>query len=136
MTDDGQGAGIRIPSMLISYSDGTKLMNFLKSASPEELDTVHIIASFEMAKPDNRVEYDIWYSSSNDNSLDFIQDFMKVDKRFGDKVLMTPRVVWWECMDCDQQFKNQFCYGDGKYCSLESPDSKITGKEVLMEDLR
>ena len=89
-----------------------------------------------MVKPDNRVEYDIWYSSSNDNSLDFIQDFMKVDKRFGDKVLMTPRVVWWECLDCDREFKDKFCYGNGKYCSLESEDSNLSGREMLMEDLR
>ena len=33
------------------------------------------MASFEMGRPDNRVEYDIWYSSSNDRSLDFISDF-------------------------------------------------------------
>ena len=48
-----------------------------------------------MARPDNRVEYDIWYSSSNDVALDFIQGFMKVDKRFGTDVLMTPRFVFW-----------------------------------------
>ena len=34
MMDDGQGAGIRIPSMLISYSEGMKLINFIKNASP------------------------------------------------------------------------------------------------------
>lgn len=28
-----------------------------------------------MFRPDNRVEYDIWYSSSNDVALDFIHDF-------------------------------------------------------------
>ena len=34
MVDDGRGAGIRIPSMLISYSEGMKLINFMKNASP------------------------------------------------------------------------------------------------------
>ena len=33
MSDDGTGGGIRIPSMLISKTDGQKLLNFLKKAS-------------------------------------------------------------------------------------------------------
>lgn len=37
MSDDGTGAGIRIPSMLISKEDGDKLLDFLKTASSEEL---------------------------------------------------------------------------------------------------
>lgn len=37
MSDDGTGAGIRIPSMLISKQDGDILMEFLKNATKEEL---------------------------------------------------------------------------------------------------
>jgi hypothetical protein len=37
MSDDGSGAGIRIPSMLISKKDGDKLLDFLKTATPTEL---------------------------------------------------------------------------------------------------
>jgi hypothetical protein len=33
MSDDGTGAGIRIPSVLISKNDGQKLIDFLKTAS-------------------------------------------------------------------------------------------------------
>lgn len=40
MSDDGQGMGIRIPSMLISKSDGDKLLDFLKTATAEELDQI------------------------------------------------------------------------------------------------
>jgi hypothetical protein len=38
MSDDGSGAGIRMPSMLISKSDGMKIIDFLKTASKEQLD--------------------------------------------------------------------------------------------------
>jgi hypothetical protein len=72
MSDDGTGAGIRIPSMLISKTDGEKLLSFLKTATDAELAQVHVLAHFYMARPDNRVEYDIWYSSSSDEALDFI----------------------------------------------------------------
>lgn len=37
MSDDGSGAGIRIPSMLISKSSGDKLIDFMKTATEEEL---------------------------------------------------------------------------------------------------
>jgi len=106
MSDDGSGAGIRIPSMLISKSDGDKLLDFLKTATATELEQVNVVVSFDMSRPDNRVEYDFWYSSSNEAALDFLQDFMKVDKRFGSSVLMTPRFVFWECIDCDEEMVN------------------------------
>jgi hypothetical protein len=38
MSDDGTGAGIRIPSMLIGKEDGKKLLKFLEGASNEELE--------------------------------------------------------------------------------------------------
>jgi len=37
MSDDGSGAGIRIPSMIISSKDGKKLLDFLERCSEEEL---------------------------------------------------------------------------------------------------
>lgn len=72
MSDDGTGAGLRIPSLLVSKKDGQKLINWLKNATEEELAQVMVLADFKMKAPDNRVEYDIWYSSSIDLALDFI----------------------------------------------------------------
>lgn len=37
MSDDGTGAGVRIPSLLLSRKDGKKLIDFLKTASEKEL---------------------------------------------------------------------------------------------------
>jgi len=37
MSDDGTGAGIRIPGLLINKKDGDKLLHFLKTASDREL---------------------------------------------------------------------------------------------------
>ena len=86
MSDDMSGAGIRIPSVLISYSDGMILWDFMQTATEEDLKQVKILATFEMNNPDNRVEYDLWYSSSNDIALDFLYSFARIDERFGKKV--------------------------------------------------
>jgi len=37
MSDDGTGAGIRIPGLLINKHDGEILLNFLKTATDREL---------------------------------------------------------------------------------------------------
>lgn len=120
MSDDRTGSGIRIPSVLISKTDGDILWDFMETASEEDLRDLKVLATFEMNNPDNRVEYDFWYSSSNDIALDFLHSFYQVDKRFGDKVKMTPRFVFWECKDCEDDFKNEHCFSDGNYCAIDS----------------
>lgn len=104
MSDDGTGGGIRIPSMLIGKDDGNAIIKFLKEASQEDIESITIMASFLMDKPDDRVEYDIWLTSSNDRALDFISDFSSYDEKFGEKVLMTPRYVFWKCPYCEDDY--------------------------------
>lgn len=128
MSDDGSGAGIRIPSMLISKADGAKLVDFLKTASEEELSQVSFLADFSLKRHDgdNKVDYDIWYSSTSDVALDFIQDFMKIDRAFGAAVKMTPRFVFWECTDCDAETLDKHCFAGGNYCADSS--TMLTGQ--------
>jgi hypothetical protein len=135
MSDDRTGAGIRIPSMLISKKDGQKLIDFLNTATVEELAQVVVVTTFDIQRPDNRVEYDIWYTSSDVNSLDFIQDFAKLDQKLGDQVLMTPRFVFWQCVDCDDEYLADHCLGGGKYCAMDQGRA-IPGIQIVMEDLR
>lgn len=101
LSDDGTGGGIRIPSMLISKKDGQKLISFISTATPEELAQIVIIASFDIDKPDDRVEYDIWYTSSNNRALDFIEEFAITDRELGESVLMTPHFIFWRCTYCE-----------------------------------
>lgn len=83
---------------------------------------------FEIGRPDNRVEYDIWYSSSNQRMLDFIVDFSHTDKLFDERVLMTPHFKIWECKDCDKSFTDRNCFGGGKYCAQDSTHQYLTGR--------
>ena len=101
MVDDGKGAGIRIPSMLVSKKDGEKLIRFMQTASKQDLEALAITAVFSLARPDNRVEYDIWYSSGDQKMLDFIEDFRTLDAKFGDRVLMTPHFKFFSCQNCN-----------------------------------
>lgn len=136
MSDDGTGAGIRIPSMIISKNDGTKLIDFLATASEKDLEQVAIIATFDISRPDNRVEYDVWFSQADEKALDFIVDFARVDKMFGERVLMTPRHGVWNCQECEADFKKKHCFADGKYCAFNANHPKIGGINIIREDLR
>ena len=95
-----------------------------------------ISIKFNMDKPDNRVEYDIWFTSTDDRALDFVDNFEEYDRFLGKKVLMTPHYVTFECNSCDDEFKKKECYGNGKYCAINHKDIKLDGIEILNEDLR
>jgi len=81
--------------MLIGKTDGQILIDFLNRESDDVKNKTALMATFTMEHPDNRVEYDIWYTSSSDRALDFINEFSKIDSKLGDDVLMTPRIVYW-----------------------------------------
>lgn len=65
-----------------------RVSDLFKSAS--------LYVNFELPNPDQRVEYDIWYSSIDNRALDFITDFQKYDERFDNMVLMAPHFVTWK----------------------------------------
>ena len=94
------------------------------------------MADFHMEKPDNRVEYDIWFTSSNDHALDFISDFNTYDNKLYESVLMTPHYVFWKCTQCEEDYLKNDCFGGGRYCAVEPSNEALRGREIILEDLR
>lgn len=74
MSDDGTGVGISIPSMLIAKDEGEKLIEFLTTAEETDLKRAALHAKFDLNHPDDRVEYDYWFTSSDIHSLSFLKD--------------------------------------------------------------
>jgi hypothetical protein len=70
MTDDGSGHSVDIPSFIIRKREADLIKKALKSQD----EGVYIKAAFEMTHPDNRVEYDLWYSSVLDLEYDKLAD--------------------------------------------------------------
>ena len=94
------------------------------------------MATFEMERPDNRVEYDFWYTSSDDRALDFLRDFKENNRLFGNKVYMRPHFAFWTCDNCDDAIYKRDCFGEGDYCAINEKNLNTTGVEILNEDLR
>lgn len=76
MSDDGTGGGIRIPSMLISKTDGEILLEWMSTATASEKQQLAVMANFVMpTENDNQVDFDFWMTSSSNRAIDFIEDF-------------------------------------------------------------
>lgn len=131
MVDDGNGAGIRIPAMLITKKDGETIKSFLLDKQKH----IALLASFDLDRPDNRVEYDFWYTSSDDRALDFLRDYKEFHTKMEDKVLMTPHFAFWTCEKCDETVLKRDCYGNGAYCAINEKNLNTTGREILDEDI-
>jgi hypothetical protein len=95
--------------------DDKKELSEKEKKDRELVEQASLLVTFELPKPDNRVEYDIWYSSVDDRALDFIVDFQEFDEQLDQGVLMTPHFVTWNCPQCDEDFKAKECYSDGQY---------------------
>jgi len=81
MIDDGTGKDIKIPTILVGQSDGTIFLEFLKS----EKGVSHLGIEFSIAAPDNRVEYEIYYSLG----YQLIRDMKDKHSSLGKNVLFT-----------------------------------------------
>lgn len=137
MSDDGTGGGIRIPSMLIGQKDGDRLINWLNTASEEDMQQLTILCEFVMPyNEDDTVSYDFWYTSSSDRALSFLEDFKQMNSKLKEMAFFEPHFVFWECKDCDKSYIENDCFGGGRYCALEPSNSAIKGQEIIQEDLR
>ena len=140
MSDDGTGAGIRIPSLLIPQKEGQILKDFYILQSPGPFSESHLISlnvEFVMKHPGDYVKASMWYTSSDDKSLDFIKNMGEYLKPIVKEMDFKPKFVTWTCEGCDADFKKENCLSNGKYCALQSDMSnQISGSEIIMEDLR
>lgn len=97
---------------------------------------VQLIASFDLPHPDNRVEYDFWYSSEDEKAMQFLADFETYHYSYKEDVLFTPRIFTFECKSCDQETLNRDCFYKGKYCAHSVFNTRLTGQDILLENLR
>jgi hypothetical protein len=136
MSDDGTGTGIRIPAMLIGKREGQLLKDFLLKQPAEIAAKASLSAEFVLKNQDNKVKWELWYTSTNDKALDFVRNFRENYKLMGEEAQFNPRIVTWACTSCDAEFKRKECLSNGRYCAMNHKGTYIQGKDILVEDLR
>lgn len=135
MVDDGTGNGIQIPSIMISKTDGETLIKKYNELTSQNV-TIIMAVTFEVNKPNDIVEYDIWFSSSNDRGMDFISQFKPYHELIANKVIMTPRYFTWDCSNWDDSITNSDWFCNGKYWAMDETNLRVTGRNIILENLR
>jgi len=100
----------------VNFEDGLILRDYLQK---KEAKPVMLKIDLSLARPDNRVEYELWYSSILDMSKDQLIDLGKYQKPFGNQTLFTPRILTFACPTCPKAIQEANCYSSGRYCPFQ-----------------
>lgn len=140
MNDDGVGYDISIPAVLISNSDGKKLVTYyLEHANNhEDIKEIKLEVKFENENLDNSVKYDLWYSPDQDNAYTFLNDFKEIQKALIDNAILGVHFFTYPhynySPDKKQNIEN--CLGSGLYCSRPGKFGTTDGTDIIRESLR
>ena len=84
LADDGNGNDISIPAVLISFSDGNKLINYYSQIKPDKNNRIRLEIFLPLEKSDNTVKYDIWFTPDQTKVYDFLNNFEKYQNLLGE----------------------------------------------------
>ena len=119
--------------MMINKKDGQKIKDYLKES---KVATIKVEFN-AMTTDDNTVNAELWYTSSDDRSLDFIRNIAEDLVPITEYMSFEPKFVTYACPHCDSQFKKANCVSNGKYCAIQNNELlDLDGIEIIMEDLR
>lgn len=85
---------ISIPYFKIFQGDGNVLKSHLEKKDAEP---VLMKVDMSLFNPDNRVEYELWYSSLLDIDQDALKELAIYQEPFGNWTLFTPRILTFDC---------------------------------------
>ncbi|KAH8087696.1 hypothetical protein JL720_7016 [Aureococcus anophagefferens] len=156
MADDGSGSDISIASVMLYKEDGDAIRDYFrcgaypgqKCAAPWTVESlVQASLEYTVPAPDARVEWELWTTSIDEASLDFLRDFKATVLALGTKQLFTPHFYTYNgshygCdlkLASDDELCGNLCTNGGRYCAPD-PDGKradgIAGADVVAENLR
>jgi hypothetical protein len=146
MADDGTGANIAIPALFVRKEYGDKIKAEMSTGT-----NVMVKLHWSMPSPDNHVEWSLWTSANDPNSVSFKHQFAEPAKHFGLHATFTPHylVIGGTWFDCDEFFElesgervskcGKQCTNSGRYCAEDpeqNQDMGVDGEDVVQENLR
>jgi len=108
------------------------------NADDETRKKTTLTAEFKVqVREDNNVYAELWYTASDDKSLDFISHFAEFAEPISWDFTFYARPVTWACPHCEESWKKKNCVSDGLYCAMQHDNNlHIDGREIIMENLR
>lgn len=138
MADDGTGASIYTPSVLISRKDGGIIIEATSSG------TVVVTMEWGVPHPDGIVEWSLWTSSHDENSREFKSTFAEVSAALGEKAVFNAHYYIltgdkYGCTSGKGDACGNQCTNEGRYCAVDPEHDVnvgIDGTSVVKENLR
>lgn len=139
MADDGSGGDVSIPSFLMFKADADRIKEQLKMNQ-----VVQVEMQWSLPTPDDRVEYELWTTPTDEVSREFLKNFRDVAVALGDRAYFTPNMFIHDgkknkCVGSGGNLCNNLCSNGGRYCATD-PDYDInhgvSGFDVVKESLR
>lgn len=126
MSDDGTGAGLTIPGVMIGSKDGAILKNYF--ANKIELqDKVEFNINFPFPLKRDYVNVNLWFSLADRKTMNLMLGLGTLLKGLMENIVFKPELVTFNCEVCDQEFKSLNCLSNGRYClvNLNARSNKI-----------
>jgi hypothetical protein len=143
MADDGTGANVNTPSLMIKQADGATIKTYMTNNPTVQ---ITVALEYSIPNPDNRVEWDLWTTVNDDAAKSFKRTFTEAMKVLRNETFFTPHFFLLSgdtngCKvsgDVDLPCGNQ-CTNNGRYCAAD-PDgdleSGLTGANIVRESVR
>ena len=135
LADDGHGGDISIPAVIISLTDGNKIIDFYKN----NLDKKIILEfQFTIEKKDNTVKYDIWFTADQENVYTFLKDFKRYHEALGNSAILNVHYITYPHFNYNPNSNEakDDCLGSGKYCVRPGNLGINDGSLIVLESLK
>ena len=137
LADDGYGADISIPAVLISLSDGQKLIEYYSNHLHDKSHRIRLEIHFIVEKTDNTVKYDIWFTPDQENVYRFLIDFERYQKLLDENAILGVHYITYPYFSYQPNSNTPIddCLGSGLYCVR--PGNTITdGALIALESIK
>lgn len=137
LADDGRGGDISIPAVLISLSDGQKLIDYYSSHLHDKSHRIRLEINFIVEKTDNTVKYDIWFTPDQENVYQFLIDFEKYQRLLGENAILGVHYITYPYFSYNPNSNTPIddCLGSGLYC-VRPGDSITDGALIALESIK
>ena len=135
LADDGHGGDISIPAVIISLTDGSKIIEFYKNNENKK-----IILEFQLTieKKDNTVKYDIWFTADQENVYTFLNDFKRYQEALGNIAILNMHYITYPHFNYNPESNDikDDCLGSGKYCVRPGNLGITDGSLIVLESIK
>ena len=140
LADDGHEGELSIPAILISKTDGEKIINYylLHKDNKNEINKIRFEIKFDIANKNNTVNYDIWYTPDIENVYTFLKNFQKYHDLLGNYAKLGVHFVTYPHFQYNENSNTpkDDCLGSGKYCIRPGKLGITDGSIIVIESIK